>query len=103
MTSLEMAQEFLQTMNPENVENGSANFAIYEFDLTSKYNLELVFIEEDFDSDDENNCRFKTAIDLTDKKGNYYDYTFVETMTDAKAIADGIDFLLEKWGVFAKC
>lgn len=103
MTSLEMAQEFLKSMNPENVENGSANFAIYEFELSDRYNLELVFIEEDFDSDDDSYSRFRTAIDLTDKKGNYFDYTFAETMTDAEAIAEGIDYLLDKWGILAKC
>lgn len=98
MTPHEMAKEFVTTMNPENRTDGSANFAIYEFELNDKYNLELCFIEEHFDDDE--SC-FRTAIDICDKHGASFDYTFAETMTDIDAIESGIAYLLEKWEVLA--
>lgn len=96
MTALEMATEFVRTMNPEMRTDGSANFAIYEYELPDdRFNLEVCFIEEDFD----NAIEYRTAIDLVDKHSVTVDYTFAETMTDAEAIADGIEYLLDKWEV----
>lgn len=96
MTPYEMAEEFVTTMNPENRTDSSANFAIYEFELNGDCNLELCFVEEHFDDDD---ACFHTAIDLCDKHGASFDYTFVDTMTDIESIAAGIEYLLEKWEV----
>lgn len=100
MTAREMATEFVRTMNPENVTDGTPNFAIYEFELPDpRYHLEVCFIEEDFD--DGNESDFRTAIDVVGKDGCTCNgmYTFAETMTDIDAIASGIDYLLEKLGV----
>ena len=92
MTSLEMANEFLQSMNPNN-DLDTADFRTYEIPLSDKFNLELVFCEEEFDDGIEQ----RVGIDLVDKHGCMFDYTFAETTTDAQAIANGIDYLLEKW------
>ena len=98
MTAKEMATEFLTTMNPELRNDGSTNFAIYEFELPDeRFNLEVCFIEEDFDDERE----FRTAIDLVSKHSTTVDYTFAETMTDIDGIADGIQYLLDKYEVKA--
>jgi len=94
MTALEMATEFVRTMNPEMRTDGSANFAIYEFKLPDKrFNLEVCFIEEDFADEP----KFRTAIDMVDKHSTTVDYTFAETMTDIQAIADGIAYLIWRY------
>ena len=97
MTAKEMATEFVRTMNPENVTDGSANFGIYEFHLPyDNLHLEVCFVEEDFDDGNESN--FRTAIDAVGKDGCTYNgvYTFAETMTDIDAIAESIEWILEK-------
>ena len=97
MKAQKIAEDFIRTMNPERVTDGTANFGIYEVLLNhDKYNLELCFVEEDFD---DGKPEFRTAIDLVDKHSTTVDYTFVETMTDAEAIANGIQYLFEEHGV----
>lgn len=87
MTALEMATEFVRTMNPEMRTDGSA-FAIYEYELPDdRFNLEVCAV------------KYRTAIDLVDKNSLTVDYTFAKTITDVEAIADGIEYLLDKWEV----
>lgn len=94
MTALEMALEFVRTMNPEGVTDGSANFGIYEFPLPQDdLHLEVMFIEEEEDGTSE----FRTLIEVVGKDGCSIGlYTFAETMTDADMIADGIQYVLDK-------
>ena len=96
MTALEMATEFVATMNPEMRTDGTPNFAVYEFELPDdRYNLEVCFVEEEFDD----GAEYRTAVDLVDKHSITVDYTFAETMTDVESIASAIQYLLEKWEV----
>lgn len=90
MTALEMALEFVRTMNPEGVTDGSANFGIYEFPLQQNdLHLDVLFIEEE--------AEFRTLIEVVGKNGCSIGlYTFAETMTDADMIADGIQYVLDE-------
>lgn len=94
MTALEMATEFVNTMNPEGVTDGSVNFGIYEFPLPQDdFHLEVLFIEEDFVDEP----RFRTLLEVVGKDScSIGVYTFAETMTDIEAIADGIQYILDK-------
>lgn len=94
MTALEMATEFVRTMNPEMRTDGSANFAIYEFPLPQDgVHLEVCFIEEDFPDEQ----KYKTAIDVVGDTGEGTGvYTCVDTMTDIKAIESGISWVLDE-------
>ena len=92
MTGIEMATEFLKNMNPNN-NMDTADFRTYEIPLNERFNIEIVFCEEEFDDE----LKQRVAIDLVTKRGDMFDYTFAETTTDAQAIADGIDYILDKW------
>lgn len=97
MTAIEMAKEFVKTMNPELVTDGTANFAIYEFPLHyDGLHLEVAFLDES-DAIGEDESPFRTAIDVVAGSCTYMGmYTFAETMTDVEAIAGGIQYLLDK-------
>lgn len=92
MTALEMAREFVRTMNPEGVTDESASFGIYEFPIPqSELHLEVLFWEEE--------AEFRTLIEAVGKDScSIGVYTFVETMTDADMIADGIQYVLDTLG-----
>ena len=98
MTARQMAEEFVKTMNPELVTDGSANFAIYEFKLPDKrFNLEIYFLEYDENEDD--GMEFTTAVYLVDKCGYDIDDSFADTMTDIELIASRIDYLIQRYNV----
>ena len=98
MTSIEIAKDFVKTMNPNLSTGESVNFWTYSVPLADKsYNMELRFVEEHFD--DGNESDFHTMITLTDKDWKEVDYTFAETLTDARAIANSIIYLVELWEV----
>lgn len=98
MTALEMATEFVNTMNPERKTDGTANFGIMEFPLPQDgVHLEVCFTEEDFLDEQ----KYKTAIDVVGDTGEGTGiYTCIDTMTDMEAIAGGIAYVTEQASMY---
>lgn len=97
MTSKAIAEDFLARMNPEHWDGKgdmpcNVRQAIYEHQLDDHYSIELVIIDEDFDEEIE----FRVAIDLTHDSFTT-EYTFCDDCGDINAIADCIDWAMDKW------